>query len=75
MSAAESRAAIDRLAEKRKEHGAEDFGAYAFLMLGILGWHQPDVLTFLLDRADERLNQPQPAASDAAVAAGVEATE
>lgn len=54
MSAAESEAAIERLATIRTEAGAEKFAAYAFLALGILGWQQPDVLNFLLDRADEK---------------------
>lgn len=49
--------AIERLAAIRKDKGAENFGAYAFLALGILGWQQPDVLTFLLDRADERIKE------------------
>lgn len=52
MSAYDSEAAVNRLAEKRKELGAEDFGAYAFLALGMLGVHSPDVLNFILDRAD-----------------------
>ena len=55
MSAAQSRAAIDRLAATRADLGAEDFAAYAFLVLGILGHHAPDVLAFILDRADERI--------------------
>lgn len=54
MSAPESEAALARLAAKREELGAEDFAAYAFLVLGLLGWQEPAVLTFLLDRADER---------------------
>lgn len=54
MSAAESKAVIARMAETREALGAEDFAAYAFLVLGILGWHAPDVLAFVLDRADER---------------------
>lgn len=55
MSAAESEAAIERLAEKRRDLGAEDFAAYAFLVLGLLGWQEPQVLEFILDRADERM--------------------
>ena len=55
MSATESEAAIERLASIRKDKGVEDFAKYAFLVLGILGWQQPEVLTFLLDRADERV--------------------
>ncbi len=52
MSAAQSEAVIERLAGIRQERGAEDFAAYAFLALGILGWQAPDVLGFILDRAD-----------------------
>lgn len=55
MSAAESRAAVDRVASKRQELGAEDFGAYAFLVLGMLAYHAPEVVAFVMDRADERL--------------------
>lgn len=56
MSAAESRAAVDRVAAKRQELGAEDFGAYAFLVLGMLAHHAPEVVAFVMDRADERLS-------------------
>jgi hypothetical protein len=55
MSAVDSDAAVDRLARKRAEHGAEGFGAYAFLVLGILGYQAPDVLQLLLDQADAKL--------------------
>lgn len=55
MSAAESEAAISRLAETRQAMGPQDFAAYAFLVLGILGWQEPAVLNFILDRADERI--------------------
>lgn len=55
MSAADSKAVVDRLAAKRQGLGAEDFGAYAFLVLGMLAYQAPDVAEFLLDRADERL--------------------
>lgn len=47
--------AVDRLAEKRREMGALDFAEYAFLVLGMLGTHSPDVLEFLLDQADRAL--------------------
>lgn len=50
--AAESRAAVDRVVSIRKELGAEDFGAYAFLVLGMLAHHAPEVVEFMLDRAD-----------------------
>lgn len=55
MSAAESRAAVDRVAGKRQELGAEDFGAYAFLVLGMLAYHAPETVAFMMDRADEQL--------------------
>jgi hypothetical protein len=52
MSAAESKAAVDRVAAKRKELGAEAFGAYAFLALGGLAHQAPEVVQFVLDQAD-----------------------
>ena len=52
MSAAESRAAVERVASIRKELGAEDFGVYAFLALGMLAHQAPEVVEFMLDRAD-----------------------
>lgn len=55
MSAHDSERAVDRIAAKRKELGAEDFAAYAFLALGLLGYQAPDVLHFILDRTDERV--------------------
>lgn len=55
MSAAESEAAVDALAAKRREMGINDFSRYAFVALGILGWNAPEVLTFVLDRADEQI--------------------
>lgn len=55
MSAADSKAAMDRLATKRGEVGAEDFAPYAFLALGFLAWNAPEVLHFIFDRADEAL--------------------
>lgn len=54
MSAHESEAAVDRVAAKRTELGAEDFGAYAFLVLAMLAYSSPETVNFLLDRADER---------------------
>ena len=53
MSAADSAAAVTRVAEKRSELGAEDFGAYAFLALGLLAHQAPEVVQFILDRADD----------------------
>lgn len=58
MSANESRAAVARLASKRESLGAEDFGAYAFLVLGILAYEAPEVVQFVLDSADERMTTP-----------------
>lgn len=55
MSAADSEAVIDRLAAAHKDMGAEDFAAYAFLTLGLLAWHAPDVVAFILDRADAQI--------------------
>ena len=56
MSAAASEAAVDRVAAKRQELGAEDFGAYAFLVLGMLAHHAPEVVNFMMDRADANLS-------------------
>lgn len=55
MTAAESREAVDRVATKRQELGAEDFAAYAFLVLGMLAYQAPEVVAFVMDRADESL--------------------
>ena len=55
MSAAQSRAVVERMAAKREELGAEDFGAYAFLAFGLFAWQAPEVVEFIFDRADERL--------------------
>lgn len=52
MSAAQSEAAVERLAAIRHSLGAEDFGAYAFLALGLLAHQAPEVVKFVLDRAD-----------------------
>ena len=55
MSAAQTKAAVARVAGKRADLGAEDFGAYAFLVLGILAHQAPEVVEFVLDRADDAL--------------------
>lgn len=52
MSAVESRAAVERVAAIRAQLGAEDFGAYAFLVLGLLAHQAPEVVGFMLNRAD-----------------------
>lgn len=56
MSAAQSRAAVDRVAAKRQDLGAEDFAAYAFLVLGMLAYHAPEVVAFVMDAADRQLD-------------------
>jgi hypothetical protein len=56
VSAADSEAAVNRLAGKRKELGEGDFSAYAFLALGMLGHSTPNVLNFLLDQVDATLD-------------------
>ena len=60
MSAAESEAAVARVAAKRRECGAEDFGAYAFLVLGMLAHQAPEVVEFMLDRADAAMQVSPP---------------
>jgi hypothetical protein len=57
MSAAHSEAVLDRVAQRRRE-GAEEFAAYAFLVFGILGFQAPEVLEFVMDRADMMLPPP-----------------
>lgn len=54
MSTEQTRAAIDRVVEKRIELGAEDFSAYAIVALSILASDAPEVVEFILDRTDER---------------------
>lgn len=48
--------AVDRVADKRYDLGAEGFAAYAFLVLGMLAYHAPEAVTFVMDRADEQLS-------------------
>lgn len=47
--------AVTRVATKRQELGVDDFSAYAFLALSLLAWQAPEVVEFILDRADEKL--------------------
>lgn len=54
-SAAESAAAVDRVAAKREELGAVEFGAYAFMVLGLLAHQAPEVVEFLLTQADRQI--------------------
>ncbi|GAA4120564.1 hypothetical protein GCM10022215_24340 [Nocardioides fonticola] len=54
MSAAQSKAAVDRVADKRAQLGAESFGAYAFLVLAMLAHQAPEVVEFVMDQADRR---------------------
>ena len=65
MSAALSRQAVDRVAAKRQELGAEDFAAYAFLVLGMLAYHAPETVEFVMDRADEQLGDVDPLTGEA----------
>ena len=46
--------ALARLEAKRDELGP-GFAAYAYMALGLFGRQAPDVLTWLLDRADEQI--------------------
>lgn len=52
MSAAQSEAAVDRVAAKREDLGAEAFGAFAFMVLGLLAHQAPEVVEFLFDLAE-----------------------
>lgn len=47
--------AMERLTTKLKELGHDEVGAYFLLFMAILAKNAPDVLTFLMDRADTRL--------------------
>lgn len=52
---ARTEAALDRLGNKAATFDTtEQRAKYLFLCLAILGGNAPDVLTFILDRADER---------------------
>lgn len=55
MSAAESEAVIDRLVRVHNDIGPEDFAGYALIAFGILAYQAPEVVTFILDRTDERV--------------------
>lgn len=52
MSAAQSEAAVDRVAAKREELGAEGFGSFAFMVLALLAYQAPEVVDFLFDQAE-----------------------
>lgn len=55
MSAADSEAAVDRLAEYAARHDdPAERAQHLFLALGILAWNAPEVLHFILDRANEQ---------------------
>ena len=57
MSARDSESAVDRLAEYAGQHDdPTDRAQHLFLALGILGWNAPDVLNFILDRAEAATN-------------------
>lgn len=49
--------AMERLTAKLNELEPDEVGAYFLLCMAILASNAPDVVTFLLDRADERLNE------------------
>lgn len=64
MSAADSEAAVDRLAEYASRHDEPaERAQHLFLALGILGWNAPDVLNFILDRAEAATNMTPPGGS------------
>ena len=47
--------ALERLTAKINELGDDELGAYLLLCMAILAKNAPDVVTFLLDRADQSL--------------------
>lgn len=54
MNAHDSEAAVDRLAEYAGQYDDQtDRARHLFLALGILAWNAPEVLGFVLDRAEE----------------------
>ncbi len=55
VSGAQSEAAVERVVVKRQELGVDGFGAYAFLVLGMLAHQAPKVVEFILDQADRML--------------------
>ena len=68
MSAAQSEAVVDRLAAKHDALGAEEFAKYAFLAFSLLAFQAPEVVDFILDRADERtLDRSRPGLGTAGV--------
>jgi hypothetical protein len=48
--------ALSRLTDRLQSLPADEHAAYMTLMLAILAKNAPDVLTFLLDRADAALD-------------------
>jgi hypothetical protein len=57
MSAAETDAVIARLIKEQQELGPTAFSDYTLVVLAMLATHSPEPVTFLLDRADERLEK------------------
>ena len=47
--------ALERLGTKAASLPVEDRAAYFFLCMAVLASNAPDVMHFILDRADERL--------------------
>lgn len=54
MSSADSQAALDRIAARLADRDATEGRAYLFLAFAILAYQSPEVVEFILDRADER---------------------
>lgn len=57
--AADRAEALDRLGEKCSTLPEGERAAYLFLCMAILGNNAPEVLHFILDRADERLAEAE----------------
>lgn len=55
MSAAQTEAVMTRLAGRLEPMTHEQGRAYLFLAFGILAHQAPEVVDFVLDRADERV--------------------
>lgn len=59
MSAADSEAAVHRLAEFAGLYdNPTERAQHMFLALGILAWNAPEVLNFILDRATAAASPP-----------------
>ena len=58
MLTADRQEALDRLGEKCLALPEDERAPYMLLCMAILANHAPEVMHFLLDRADERLEGP-----------------